>query len=57
MSAKSQAAAIIRTGITKELRAERMRIVARARWDKATPAQRKQSARVMVEARARKQNA
>jgi hypothetical protein len=57
MSAKSQAAALVRTGDTKEKRAERMRIVARARWDKATPEQRKESARIMVRARVRKQNA
>lgn len=54
MSVKSQAAALVRTGDTKEKRAERMRAVARARWDKATPEQKKESARVMVEARKNK---
>jgi chorismate mutase len=54
MSAKSQAAALVRTGDTKEKRAERMRAVARARWDKSTLAERQRSARVMNEARKKK---
>lgn len=54
MSKKSQAAAIVRVGDTKEKRAERMRIVARARWDKATPEERKRSALVMNKARLNK---